>query len=135
MDLAKHLTSIGQLMVDLLKPSDRDDLVMLYADVEEGTIAADLVFLDVSGVVHVVTSPGVLDDRIFEFWEAFRLDDSPQRNPKWRAMTLVIRDQKFELSFQYPIDADSEYGGRRQFALQTVFGVGAVSYARFKELL
>jgi hypothetical protein len=104
---------------------DREGKLLLYSEVEDGVLSADL-FSGIEGKsVRYRFSPPALKDAIYSFWET---EDAPSR---WVTMALVVENGKFSVDFQYSdtLDASEELSDRRPRVVGAHFGDTPVDYS------
>jgi hypothetical protein len=102
-----------------------DDLagkLLVYAEVEDRVISADLLYTNRSGDVRLVLGPGPLDHLVYELWQRWK--EQPG-NEEWRLMSYVVADDgKLSIDLTYPDDVDEEEYilDRRPRAVKKYFG-------------
>lgn len=74
---------------------DGQGKVLLYAEVEEGAISADLFSQTEDGTVRFRFSSAALKKAIYEYWEAERPD------ARWATMGLTVENGAFVIELQY----------------------------------
>jgi hypothetical protein len=100
-----------------------DDLggrLLVYAEVEDRVISADLLFKTREGDVRLVLGPRPLKERVYELWQRWKAQPG---NQEWRVMSyLVDKDGKLTIDLTYPEDADDEDDEGRERAVKKYFG-------------
>jgi hypothetical protein len=100
-----------------------DDLagrLLVYAEVEDRVISADLLFKTRKGDVRLVLGPRPLKERVYELWQRWKAQPG---NEEWRVMSyLVDKDGKLTIDLTYPEDADDEDDEGRERAVKKYFG-------------
>ncbi|MDB5058730.1 MAG: hypothetical protein JWO59_2202 [Chloroflexi bacterium] len=102
-----------------------DDLagkLLVYAEVDDGVISADMVYAGTAGnTLRFKFCPVSLMGTIETLWSRWR--EHPD-NYEWRAMCYVIESGKFKAQFSYPdeIDPVQDVGDRRSLAVKKHFG-------------
>ena len=121
-DMGLRYARVGALLTDNVRLDP--DGAFLYAEVEDGTIAAS-VFKDVGDRVVYRDPSDELTDEIYDIWE---LTDSAKR---WFSMSYTIVDGKFSATFQFPeqIDRKEFFSTRRRRILREKYGDKPVDYS------
>lgn len=118
---------IGQLALEMAEgPVDR---LMVYAEVEDGVISADVFYaLPLSEMVRFRFAPPALQQEVYSFWE----DARHRGNQEWRTMTYVVADGRFTIDLQYEdqVNAGEALHDRRPRAVSKHFGDAKVDYSR-----
>jgi hypothetical protein len=100
-----------------------DDLagrLLVYAEVQDGVISADLLYRTRKGDVRLVLSPRPLKEMAYELWQRWKAEPG---NEEWRVMSyLVDTDGKLTIDLTYPEDVDDEDDGGRERAVKKYFG-------------
>jgi hypothetical protein len=100
-----------------------DDLagrLLVYAEVEDGVISADLLYRTRKGDVRLVLSPRPLKETVYELWQRWKAQPG---NEEWRVMSyLVDKDGKLTIDLTYPEDVDVEDDEGRERAVKKYFG-------------
>jgi hypothetical protein len=120
---------IGQSALDLA-----DGLagkLLVYAEVEDGVISADLFYVKEGGTVRFRFSSKALQELLYTFWEGWKEEPG---NREWRAMSYVVDGGKFKLDLTYPdqINADEDISDRRPLVVKKYFGDAKVDYSKPK---
>lgn len=99
--------------------------ILLYAEVAEGVISADLFSQSSDEPVRFRFSPPELKALIYEWWEGLPASE------RWATMAFSIDGGRFTCSFGYPdvLLAEEHLEDRRPRAVQTHFGDTAVDYS------
>jgi len=88
-----------------------DDLagrLLVYAEVADGVISADLFYKTREGPVRLVLGPRPLKEIIYELWEQWKAQPG---NGEWRVMSYVVdKEGKLTVDITYPDDLDKEEG-------------------------
>lgn len=107
---------------------DLQGALLVYAEVEDGAIAASLFYEKGSGrTVTFRDCPEALEDLLYELWLAWRA--TPGQAP-WAAIDYVVRDGSFNIALTYPDQQDPDEGlpERRPRVIQKYFGNAKVDY-------
>ena len=104
--------------------------LLVYAEVEDGVISADLLYKTRKGPVNLVLAPSPLTEMVYELWERWKARPG---NQEWRAMSYVVdQNGKMNIHLEYPEDVDDEgeedVGDRRKKAVTKYFGDVTVIY-------
>src|SRR5215475_12783115 len=107
----------------------RASKVLVYAEVQDGTISCDEFYLDKAGILQFRFCPKPMKELIYSFWEKWK--ECPG-NQEWRAMSYVIEDGEFRIDLKYPdqIDPNQGFSGRRPLAVKERFGEMKVDYSK-----
>ncbi len=105
--------------------------LLVYAEVEDGVISADVFYVNQAGVVRFRFSPKPMQELIYSFWERWK--EQPG-NREWRAMSYVIEGGKFKIDLSYPdeINPDEDISERRPTVVKKHFGDMKVDYSKPK---
>lgn len=105
--------------------------LLLYAEVEDGVVSADIFFVNHSGVVQFRFCPPPIKALIYSLWESWQKQEG---NREWRVMCYVIDGGKFSIDLVYPdqIDAHEDVSDRRPLVVKKHFGDMQVDYSRPK---
>lgn len=111
--------------------SEADGRVLVYAEVEDGALSADLFVehVSVASVRYLFAGPD-LEQAILDFWEQSKAD--PQAG-EWRTLAYLIRpDGRFTMDLKYPdqVDPDEDVSDRRPPVLKAHFGDAKIDYSR-----
>jgi hypothetical protein len=100
-----------------------DDLagkLLVYAEVEDGVISADVLYKNDKGDVRLVLGPSPLDNIVYELWQQWKAQPG---NEEWRVMSyLVDENGKLTIDLTYPEDVDEEDDEGRDRAVKKYFG-------------
>jgi hypothetical protein len=105
--------------------------LLVYAEVEDRVISADLLYKDRDGDVHLVLGPSPLDDLVYEFWQRWKAEPG---NEEWRVMSYIVdkdgEDAKLKIHLTYPDDVEVEEDmvDLRDRAIKKYFGDVKVIY-------
>lgn len=105
--------------------------LLVYTEVEDGVISADVFYVNQAGVVRFRFSPKPMQELIYSFWERWK--EQPG-NREWRAMSYVIDGGKFKIDLSYPdeINPDEDLSERRPTVVKKHFGDMKVDYSKPK---
>jgi len=114
--------------VALEAAGDRTGKLIVYSEVEDGVISADVFYLAGDGVVRYRFSPKELKNIIYSFWQLWK---GQPGNAEWRTMTYVIDGGKFSMKLAYPdhVDPEEDLLDRRKPVLDAHFGGAKVDYS------
>jgi hypothetical protein len=103
--------------------------LLVYAEIEDGVISADLFYATQSGVVRFRFCPKALQTLLYTFWEQWKAQPG---NREWRAMSYVIDGGKFSIDLTYPdqIDPGEDVSDRRPSVVRKYFGDMKVDYSK-----
>lgn len=120
-------SEIGHAALDLAE--DFGGKFLVYAEVEDGVISADLFYLNNAGTVRFRFSPKPMQDLIYSFWERWK---EQQGNREWRTMSYVIDSGKFSIDLAYPdqINKNEDVSDRRPAIIRKYFGNMKVDYSK-----
>ena len=104
--------------------------VLLYSEVEDGVISADLFFQPSSN--HSVSfrfAPDSIKSLIYTFWSSG--EESVQPN-SWRILQYIVENGKFAVDLSYPdqLDHSEDLSDRRPRALANHFPGAKVDYSK-----
>src|SRR5215467_7154153 len=108
-----------------------DDLagrLLVYAEVEDGVVSADLFYVDTAGVVRFRICPWEMQELVYLLWQ--RWQEHPG-NPEWRVMCYIIDGGKFRIQLTYPdqVNKDEDLSDRQPLAIKKYFGDMKVDYS------
>jgi hypothetical protein len=105
---------------------DADGKVLLYAEVLDGVVSADIFSRRDGEKVRFRFAPSSLKSAIYEFWEAEV--DSAKR---WSTMSVIIDSGRFYTSFEYSesLVPGEELHDRRPRVVRAHFGDASVDYS------
>lgn len=101
---------------------DLGGMLLVYAEVEDRVISADLLYKNRKGDVQLVLGPSPLDDIVYELWERWKAEPG---NQEWRVMSYIVdKGGKLTIDLIYPDDVDEEEDvtDRRPRAVKKYFG-------------
>ncbi|MBS0364080.1 MAG: hypothetical protein JSR98_22120 [Proteobacteria bacterium] len=100
--------------------------VLLYAEVEDGVISADIFSRAASEKVRFRFGPQALKSLIYSYWEA---ENGP--SGRWATMCMIIDGGRFKVSFEYPdaLEPGEETHERRPKVIHAHFGDTPVDYS------
>jgi hypothetical protein len=103
--------------------------LLLYAEVGDGVVSADLFYVDGGGGVRFKFCPTSVRSLVYSLWERWR--EQPE-NREWRAMCYVLDRGKISIDLTYPdeIDEDEELSDRRPRVVKQHFGGMKVDYSK-----
>ena len=103
---------------------------LLYAEVSDGVISADLFFSFPSEkIVNFRFAPKYLKDDIYEFW---RVGDEKIKPCSWATLSFIVENGQFKVAFMYPdqLDPNEELSDRRPRKIVEYFPDLPVDYSR-----
>lgn len=103
--------------------------LLVYAEVEDGAISADLIFAQGPGKpLRFRFCPPAMQNTINSLWARWQ---TVPGNAEWRVMNYVIEEGSFRVDLEYPdeIDEDEDVSDRRPRAIRKYFGEAAVDYS------
>lgn len=102
---------------------DADGRLLLYAEVEDGVISADLFSQFRGGPVRFRFAPAGLREAIYSDWEAAK--------DRWATYALLVENGRFSLSLQYEdsLKHDEALHDRRPRIVRAHFGDTLVDYS------
>ena len=121
-------TAVEELLQDVgrqavaIAGDDRDGRVLVYAEVEDRVVSADILYKNRRGDVGLVLGPHPFKQLVYELWQQWKAQPS---NEEWRVMSYVVdQDGKLTIDLIYPDDVDSEeiVTDRRPRAVKKYFG-------------
>ena len=104
--------------------------LLLYAEVEDGAISADLFFqLPAEQIVRFRFAPEALRESIYEFWESGENSIAPR---SWAAMRFVVLGGKFTVDLTYPeqLNPDEGLPERRPLVVAECFPGLIIDYSK-----
>jgi hypothetical protein len=115
-----------------------DDLagrLLVYAEVEDRVISADVLYKNREGDVRLVLGPSPLDDLVYELWQRWKAESGYK---EWRVMSYIVDDvdvdnvdknAKMTIDLTYPEDVDVEEDiDLRERAVKKYFGDVKIIY-------
>ena len=120
---------IGQAALSLAQ--DINGKLLVYAEVEDGIISADVFYVNQAGLVRFRFSPKAMQELIYSFWERWKQEPG---NREWRTMAYVVDGGKFKIDLSYPdqINVDEDVSERRPAVVKKHFGDLKVDYSKPK---
>ena len=117
-----HLQAIGSAITG---HPDFVSRAMLYAEVEDGVISADL-FFEVADGVRFKFAPESLQEEVYAYWKHERSEH------EWRVLRYVVQDGRMSVDLRYPdeIGSGEDLSDRRPRAVAEVFPRLAIDYSR-----
>jgi len=106
------------------------DKILVYSEVEDGVVSADLFFLFRGDeVVRFRFGSLSLQDLIVEFWEK---GDGELLPRSWVALTFTSVDGKFDAKFTYPdqVDPEADLSDRRPIVVESCFPGMKIDYSK-----
>ena len=102
--------------------------ILVYAEVEDGVISADVFYLNTAGNVRYRFGSESLQELIYSFWEQWQKEPG---NAEWRTLAFVVDAGKFAADLTYPdqIDPDEDVSERRPLIIKKYFGDTRVDYS------
>lgn len=103
--------------------------LLVYAEVEDGVIAADMFYVNEAGVVRFQFCPKPMQSLIYSLWELWQ--EQPE-NREWRVLCYVIDGGKFSIDLTYPdqVKQDEEISDRRPRAIKQYFSDMRIDYSK-----
>jgi hypothetical protein len=104
-----------------------DDLagrLLVYAEVEDRVISADLLYKNCEGDRAPYAGLRPLKELVYEMWQRWKAEPG---NEEWRVMSYIVdtvdKDAKMAIDFTYPDDVDVEEDiDLRERAVKKYFG-------------
>ena len=127
-NIEQFYQDIGQAA--LAEAEDLAGKLVVYAEIEEDSVSADLLYVESAGKVRFRFCSGDLRDLLYAFWEAWR---GVAGNEEWRTLAYVINDDgRFAMDIQYPDQLDEDEGlpERRPRVIAEHFDGMTVDYSR-----
>jgi len=104
--------------------------LLLYAEVEDGAISADLFFQrPAEQLVRFRFAPEALRESIYKFWESGENNITPR---SWAAMRFVVLGGQFTVDLTYPEQLNSDEGlpERRPLVVAECFPGLRIDYSK-----
>src|SRR5579872_4896063 len=79
--------------------------LLVYAEVKDGVISADIFSLSPSGTVQLRFAPENLLELIHAFWTQWQ--EQPDHH-EWRAMSYVLTGDSFSIDLTYPDEMETD---------------------------
>lgn len=124
----KFFEEIGRAALEIA--SVGVEVLLIYAEVEDGVISADIFFKPVaSPTVQFRFATPAVRQQIYDYWANGSLNSTPNA---WSAMEYVVRNGKFTADFKYQEDFFSEESlhDRRPRVVAATFSGATVDYSR-----
>ena len=127
--IGQFYQDIGQAALD--EAEELAGKLLLYAEVVDRVISADLLYVNEEGMVRLKFCSASMKDLIYSLWERWQ-EQEPPKNCAWRVMCYVIEGGKFEVAFTYPdqLNEDEDVHDRRPRAIKQYFDGFPVDYSR-----
>jgi hypothetical protein len=120
--------SIAEGVIDIC--GDRYEKALLYAEVEDGVISADIFFQQANqNKVKFLFASEALRDCIYEFWSVGEGSIAPK---SWATMVFVIENGGFSTDLTYPdqLNRNEDLTDRRPRVLAKHFAGREVDYSK-----
>ncbi len=103
--------------------------LLVYAEVEEGVVSADIFYMNDGGDVRFRFAPRSMKELIYSFWELWKQEPG---NQEWRAFSYLIEDGRFKIDMSYPdeINPDEDTSERRPVMVKKHFGDLRMDYSK-----
>lgn len=103
--------------------------LLVYAEIEDGVISADIFYVNQAGVVRFRFSPKPMQELIYSFWKQWK--ELPG-NRTWQTMSYVIDCGKFKIDLSYPdeINPAEDISERRLMVVKKYFSNAKVDYSK-----
>jgi hypothetical protein len=103
--------------------------LVIYAEVENGVVSADIFYVNYEGIVRFLFCPKPTKMLIYSFWDQWK------KHPgkcEWRVMCYVIDEGRFKVNLIYPdkLNKNERVSDRRPLAVKKYFGDMKVDYSR-----
>jgi len=121
-------TSVDDLLQEIGREAvaaaghDLAGMLLVYAEVEDRAISADLLYKTRKGEVRLVLSPRPLKEFVYELWQRWKAQPG---NEEWRVMSYIVdKDGKLTIDLTYPddVDVEEDVTDRRPRAVTKYFG-------------
>lgn len=105
------------------------DQLLLYAEVEDGVVSADLFYRTSDHSVRFRYCPTQMVEAVYALWQAWKTIPG---NREWRAMSYAANNGKFSMELLYPdqLILREDVSARRPLAVKRHFGDANVDYSR-----
>lgn len=102
--------------------------LLIYAEVEDGVISADLFYIHQNGNVRFKFCPASVKALVYSLWENWKKLPGSR---EWRVMCYVIDAGKFSIDLTYPdqVKQDEDTSDRRPRAVAHYFNGMKVDYS------
>lgn len=109
-----------------------DDLsgkLLIYSEVEDGVVSADLFYVNNANLVRFRFCPKTMKDLIYSLWEHWQQHPNSR---EWRVMCYIAEDEKFGIDLTYPdqIKKGEDVSDRRPLAIKKYFDDMKVDYSK-----
>lgn len=103
--------------------------ILVYAEVEDGAISADMLYVNRANVVRLKFCPGSMQVMIYALWERWKEEPG---NVEWRVLCYVIEGGKFSIDLTYPdqLNEEETVSDRRPRVIKKYFGDAKVDYSQ-----
>lgn len=103
--------------------------LLVYAEVQDGVISADVFYVNQGGFVRFLFCPTPMKELIYSFWEEWKKQSD---NREWKVMIYVIDGGKFSIDLKYAdqLKKDENVSDRRPVVIKEYFGDMSVDYSR-----
>ena len=120
-----YFQAIGEVALEIA--GEGAGKILIYAEVEDGQVAADLYFASTPDVQFRFATP-VLEDLILALWDHERWREGGQ---EWRTLAFVIEDERFAVDLGFPelLDPDEDIDDRRPGVIIRHFGDRLIDYS------
>ncbi len=112
----------------LAEAQDVGEVLLLYAEVEDGVSSADMFYRRASSAtVKFLFGSSRLQDLVVSLWENWK----SAGNPEWRTLSYTIEGGKFNIDLSYPdqVNASEDLSDRRPRAVKKYFGDAPIDYS------
>jgi len=118
------LQAIGNAMLD--GTGHAAGKILLYAEVEQGVISADLLWEDAGQRVRFRFAPEPLKNTLYSYWAS-----SEFAAARWRTFRCVVYQGRFDVHLSYPdkLVPTEDVSDRRPREIKAVFGDMPVDYS------
>jgi hypothetical protein len=125
--LEKFYQEIGGAALD--SAADLSGRLLVYAEIEEDVVSADMFYIESSGKVRFRFCADALRDILYDFWQFWR---EQVGNKEWRTLCYVIDEGRFAIDIQYDDQLNGEEGlsERRPRVIEKYFNGITVDYSR-----
>lgn len=120
-----YFQAIGEVALEIA--GEGAGKILIYAEVEDGQVAADLYFSSTPDVQFRFPTP-VLEELILGFWDHERWREGGH---EWRTLAFVIEDERFAVDLQFPeqLEPDEDIHDRRPGVLDKHFAGRTIDYS------
>jgi hypothetical protein len=126
LSLDERYREIGRSALDTV--GEVEGLLVVYAEIAQDTISADILYESCESVVKFRFCPTEMKELLYSFWEQWQRQPG---NREWRTLCYVIDGTKFKMHLQYPdqIDEEQDVSDRRPSVVKKYFGEEPVDYS------